>query len=63
VLAPETGLCCLRCPRNAKHCREISASGYQAHTTSPSVPMRFVSHTNPATAFHANVRDDREAPL
>jgi len=35
VLAPETGLCCLR------HQREClasltSASGYQAHTTSPS---------------------------
>jgi hypothetical protein len=42
----------------------ISASGYQAHTTSPSVPgARRLSHTGTATAFHANVRDDREAPL
>jgi hypothetical protein len=42
VLAPETGLCCLR------HQREcltslISASGHQAHTTSPSVCSAFVS--------------------
>ena len=27
VLAPETGLCCLRFPRNAKHCRDDISVG------------------------------------
>jgi hypothetical protein len=36
VLAPETGLSCLRHPRDHRLAGLISASGYQAHTTSPS---------------------------
>ena len=41
VLAPETGLSCLRRQRNARSivASLTSASGYQAHTTSPSATV------------------------
>jgi hypothetical protein len=66
VLAPETGLCCLRRQRD---CRSIlasliSASGYQAHTTSPSASVRLVgTHRHVHRIPRPTFRDDREAPL
>jgi hypothetical protein len=41
----------------------ISASGYQAHTTSPSASVPFVTGTSASIASRAHVRDDRETPL
>ena len=41
VLAPETGLC-VSVGDNARALHRISASGYQAHTTSPSATTRLV---------------------
>jgi len=66
VLAPETGLSCLRPRAMRKHCRElISASGYQAHTTSPSATATFVSRAIASTASLAQrvVTIARYAPL
>ena len=42
----------------------ISASGYQAHTTSPSASTRFVKRSaETSIASRVNVRDDRDTPL
>jgi hypothetical protein len=42
----------------------ISASGYQAHTTSPSAPAPFVNAPPKRPSHPApNVRDDRDTPL
>ena len=51
VLAPETGLCCLRfLVRCASIVTTISASGYQAHTTSPSTEL--ARSSSRATGVH-----------
>ena len=51
-------------PRNAKHCRElISASGYRAHTTSPSAFAPFVLWRKNVHRIPPNVRDDGQRPL
>jgi hypothetical protein len=65
VISLVIGLFCHHTPRNAKHCRErTSASRDQDHTTSPSVPARFVlAHRKRPSQPAPNVRDDREAPL
>jgi hypothetical protein len=75
VLAPETGLYCLRPRRDAgvsgppgrhRHiiAKLISASGYQAHTTSPSAsaPLVLTAQRRPPHPA-PNARDDRETPL
>jgi hypothetical protein len=41
----------------------ISASGYQAHTTSPSAFVPFVFRHNSVHRIPPDVRDDRETPL
>ena len=62
VLAPETGLC-VSVGDNARALHWISASGYQAHTTSPSASLAFVVR-EPKRPPHPlpNVRDDAYAP-
>jgi hypothetical protein len=63
VLAPETGFV-VSVGDNARALHRIPASGYQAHTTSPSACRSLVSRT---TSVHRIPRptfgDDRETPL
>ena len=63
VLAPETGLV-VSVGGNARALPRISASGYQAHTTSPFAPAA-ARHALRARPSHPapNVRDDRDTPL
>jgi len=64
VVSPETGLYCLRHPREALASQELTpASGCQDATTSPSAPVSFVTNTFAAIASRTHVRDDRETPL
>jgi hypothetical protein len=65
VLAPETGLVVSvgRAMRSII-ATLISASGYQAHTTSPSAIRGFVKRRRSRPSPPApNVRDDRDTPL
>jgi hypothetical protein len=64
VLAPETGLVASVAGATRKRCHQISAPGYQAHTTSPSA-LACVRRmqADASTASPPNVRDDRETPL
>jgi hypothetical protein len=58
---PGDRACCLRRQRIANL---ISASGYQAHTTSPSAFAPFVNAPPKRPSHPApNVRDDRDTPL
>jgi hypothetical protein len=64
VLAPVTGLSCHRRLQDHRLANLISASGYQAHTTSPSACARIrLVHDKRPPHPTPNVRDDRETPL
>jgi hypothetical protein len=65
VLAPETGLfVSVASVMRSIIARLISASGYQAHTTSPSAFDAFVLRIKASTASRSpTCRDDRETPL
>ena len=62
VLAPETGLF-VSVGDNARALHRISASGYQAHTASPSAIGAFVLRAARVHRIPPNVRDDRDTPL
>jgi len=48
---------------NARALHRISASGYQAHTTSPSALSALVRRDKGVHRILRNVRDDRETSL
>jgi hypothetical protein len=62
VLAPETGFVASVISAMREHYRRISASGYQAHTTSPSASMRVVFAQHCVHRIPPNVRDDGQRP-
>jgi hypothetical protein len=62
VLAPVTGLSCHRRLQDHRLANLISASGYQAHTTSPSAYGRARLARQSVHRIPPNVRDDGQRP-
>jgi hypothetical protein len=65
VLTPETGLCCLRHRRDAKHHRQLDISVGISGPHDFTVRIRRTGHSRRTRPPHPapNVRDDRETPL
>jgi hypothetical protein len=65
VVSPETGLCCLRPQRDAKHHRKVDTSVGVSGRYDFAVRrqrIRLVRHPRPSHPA-PNVRDDRDTPL